>query len=165
MILKGKVWKLGNNIDTDAILPGKYLSLSDPSALGRHCLEGIEVGWSDKVSKGDILVAGKNFGCGSSREHAPIALRAAGISCIIAESFGAIFYRNAINLGLPAIECEGVQNRLNENSIVEVDIKSGKIKEIMTNSIYEFSPISPIVLDILNSGGLLSYIAERVKEE
>ncbi|MBW1994369.1 MAG: 3-isopropylmalate dehydratase small subunit, partial [Deltaproteobacteria bacterium] len=125
MEIKGKVWELGNNIDTDMILPGKYLSLSNPSLLGEHCLEGVAKGWAEKISPGDILIAGKNFGCGSSREHAPIALRAAGLSCVVAESFGAIFYRNAINVGFPVVELEGVRNKFDEGDIVQADIKRG----------------------------------------
>lgn len=161
MIIEGKVWKLGNNIDTDTILPGKYLSLSDPSLLGEHCLEGLEKGWAKRISPGDILVAGKNFGCGSSREHAPLALKAVGISCIVAESVGAIFYRNSINLGLPVLEFEGAHARFDEGNIIAVEIESGRIENISTKSAYKFSPIAPIVLDILGSGGLLEYITKK----
>jgi len=161
MIIEGKVWKLGNNIDTDTILPGKYLSVSDPSSLGEHCLEGLEKGWAKRISPGDILVAGKNFGCGSSREHAPVALKAVGISCIIAESVGAIFYRNSINIGLPVIEFEDARARFEEGNIISVEIDSGRIENISTKSTYNFSPIAPIVLEILGSGGLLKYITKR----
>lgn len=161
MIIEGKVWKLGNNIDTDTILPGKYLSLSDPSLLGEHCLEGLEKGWAKKISPGDILVAGKNFGCGSSREHAPIALKAAGIPCVVAESFGAIFYRNAINVGVPVIELESVSNKFEERDILEADIKTSKVKNVTAGKTYDFSPMASMIIDILESGGLLNYIAKR----
>lgn len=164
MIIKGKAWKLGDNIDTDMILPGKYLSLSNPSLLGEHCLEGIAEGWADKISPGDILVAGKNFGCGSSREHAPIALKAAGISCVVAESFGAIFYRNAINVGVPVIELESVSNKFEEGDILETDIKTGKVKNVTAGKTYDLSPMASIIIDILESGGLLNYIAKRSRE-
>jgi len=163
MIFRGKIWCLGDNIDTDTIISGKYLSSTDPSLLAEHCLEAIEKGWANKISQGDILVAGKNFGCGSSREHAPVALKAAGISCIIAESFGAIFFRNAINLGLPVIEFEATADRFEEGHVAEVDIKSRKIRNSTTGQAYDLPPIAPIVLDILEFGGLLSYIRKKIE--
>ena len=156
-----KVWCLGDNIDTDMIIAGKYLNSTDPSVLAEHCLEAVEKGWAAKISKGDMLAAGKNFGCGSSREHAPVALKSAGISCVVAESFGAIFFRNAINLGLPAIELEGVRDRLKEGDFAEVDIGSGKLRNITTGKAYDLPPTATIVIDILESGGLLPYIKKK----
>jgi 3-isopropylmalate/(R)-2-methylmalate dehydratase small subunit len=163
MIFRGKIWTLGDNIDTDTIISGKYLGSTDPSFLAEHCLEAIEQGWTRKISGGDILVAGKNFGCGSSREHAPVALKAAGISCIVAESFGAIFFRNAVNLGLPVIELEGAGDRFKEGEVAEVDMKSGEIRNTNSGKTYNFPSIAPIVLDILESGGLLSYIKKKME--
>ncbi|MBM4330801.1 MAG: 3-isopropylmalate dehydratase small subunit [Deltaproteobacteria bacterium] len=159
-MFRGKVWILGNNIDTDMIISGKYLSFTDPSFLAEHCLEGIEKGWSNKIAKGDILIAGKNFGCGSSREHAVVALKAAGISCIIAESFGAIFFRNFINLGLAAIELRDASKRFNEGDMVEVDLEAGKARNMATQKTYPFPPMPSIVLDILKAGGLLHFIGK-----
>ncbi len=160
MIFRGKVWILGNNIDTDMIISGKYLSFTDPSFLAEHCLEGIEKGWSNKIAKGDILIAGKNFGCGSSREHAAVALKAVGISCIIAESFGAIFFRNSINLGLPAVELKEARKRFNEEDMVEVDLEAGKVRNMATQKTYPFPPMASLVLDILKAGGLLPFIGK-----
>jgi len=160
MIFRGRVWCLGDNIDTDIIISGKYLSSTNPSFLAEHCLEAIEEGWSKKVSPGDLLVAGKNFGCGSSREHAPLALKAAGISCLIAESFGAIFFRNAINLGLPVIELKGARKKFKEGQRVELGLESGKIRILPAEKTYRFTPLAPIVLKILKAGGLLPYIGK-----
>lgn len=161
MVFRGTIWSLGDNIDTDMIVAGKYLWSIDPSYLAVHCLEAIEQDWAGKISKGDILVAGKNFGFGSSREHAPLALKAAGISCVIAESIASIFFRNAINLGLPAIELEGAINRLREGHVAEVNLKSGRVRNLTTGEIFEIAPIASRVIDILESGGLLSYILRR----
>ncbi len=161
MIFRGKVWRLGDNIDTDLIISGKYLSSTDPHFLAEHCFEALEKEWCKKISAGDILVAGKNFGCGSSREHAPLAIKGAGISCIIAESFGAIFFRNAINLGLPVIELAAATTRFKEGDIAEVSLVDGKIKNITQDKIYDFIPMPSIVLEILKAGGLLQFISKE----
>lgn len=161
MKYKGKARILGNNIDTDMIISGQHLSSTDPDYLAKHCFETLEEEWAKKICHGDILVAGGNFGCGSSREHAPMALKAAGISCLIAESYGAIFYRNAINIGLPALEFKTNMGRFNEGDIIEVDIKIGSIKNETSGKTYHSSQqLTPMVLDILESGGLLSYISK-----
>jgi 3-isopropylmalate/(R)-2-methylmalate dehydratase small subunit len=161
MIFRGKVWRLGDNIDTDLIISGKYLSSTDSHFLAEHCFEALEKEWCKKISEGDILVAGKNFGCGSSREHAPLAIKAAGISCIIAESFGAIFFRNAINLGLPVIELAATLTRFKEGDIAEVNLVDGKIKNITQDKMYDFTPMPSIVVEILKAGGLLQFISKR----
>lgn len=163
MILRGKVWRLGDNIDTDLIISGKHLSSIDPHFLAEHCFESLEKGWSKKISAGDIIVAGKNFGCGSSREHAPLAIKAAGISCIIAESFAGIFFRNAINLGLPVIELPSTANRFKEGDTAELNLEAGKIKNITSSKEYDFNPIPSIVLEILKAGGLLPYISKKAE--
>jgi 3-isopropylmalate/(R)-2-methylmalate dehydratase small subunit len=159
MNLKGKVWKFGDDIDTDMIIGGQYLSSTDPAYLAEHCFEIFEKSWSKKICHGDIIVAGKNFGCGSSREHAPLALKAAGISCIIAENYGAIFFRNAINLGLPALELKDCKKKIKEGDQLDVRIDSGEILNLSSGEKYNLSsPIAPIVMEILKSGGLLDYI-------
>lgn len=161
MILRGKAWTLGENIDTDMIIGGQYLSIADPIDLARHCFESLEPNWIEKISNGDILVAGSNFGCGSSREHAPMALKAAGISCIIAESYGAIFFRNAINLGLPAIEFTKARQRFSGGDILAVNICSNEVENVTTGKTYSFAvPFVPLVIEILQAGGLLAYITE-----
>jgi 3-isopropylmalate/(R)-2-methylmalate dehydratase small subunit len=161
MKYRGKARILGNNIDTDMIISGQHLSSTDPDYLAKHCFETLAEEWAKKICRGDILVAGGNFGCGSSREHAPMALKAAGISCLIAESYGAIFYRNAINIGLPALEFKTNIGRFKEGDIIEVDIKIGSIKNETTEKVYHSSQkLTPMVLDILKSGGLLSYISK-----
>lgn len=159
MLFKGKVWRFGDNVDTDLIISGKYLNSIDPQFLADHCFEAIEKGWRKKISLGDIIVAGKNFGCGSSREHAPLAIKSAGISCIIAESFAAIFFRNAINLGLPVIELPEA-NLFKEGHLAEVNLETGKVKNITINSEYEFKPMPSIILEILKAGGLLPLISK-----
>lgn len=158
--LSGKTWLLGNDIDTDVIIPGSYLASNDARELGRHCLEGIESEWSAKVADGDWIVAGSNFGCGSSREHAVISIKGCGISGVIAESFGSIFFRNAINLGLPVIELENASNYFSEGDIVEVDLEEGEVENKTNNEKYSFKPMPQIVLNILQSGGLLEYIQQ-----
>lgn len=162
--MKGKAWKLGSNINTDVIIPGKYLNITEPAELGKHFMEGIDKEFAKMIICGDILVAGVNFGCGSSREHAPIATQAAGIACIIAESFARIFYRNSINIGLPIIECPRAVERIEERNIVEINFNLGKILNITKGEGYEFSPFPPFLEDIIQSGGLIDYSRKRLKE-
>ncbi len=162
MILKGKAWILDDNVDTDMILPGKYLSSTDPGMLGAHCFEGIEQGWAQKVSAGDIVIAGDNFGCGSSREHAPLAIKAAGIAAILAESIGPIFYRNAINVGLPVIEATGVRSMFKEKHLVEIDYEKGMITNATIGKTIKIDPFPEIISEILKFGGLLSYISHTI---
>ena len=155
---RGKVHKFGDNVDTDVIIPARYLNSSDPAELATHCMEDIDADFTSKVNKGDIMVATKNFGCGSSREHAPIAIKASGISCVIAETFARIFYRNAINIGLPIIECPEAANAINEGDEVEVDFDSGKIHDITTGSEYQGQAFPPFMQELIDAGGLVNRI-------
>ncbi|MCL2766069.1 MAG: 3-isopropylmalate dehydratase small subunit [Peptococcaceae bacterium] len=163
MELKGKTWKFGSDVDTDAIIPARYLNTSDPAELARHCMEDADASFSGKVKPGDILVAGKNFGCGSSREHAPIAIKAAGVSCIIAKTFARIFYRNAFNIGLLIFEAPEAAEEINEGDEVTVDVASGIITNNTTSKTYQATPVPPFMQEIVAAGGLINYVAKRVK--
>lgn len=154
--MKGNVWKFGDDIDTDLILPGRYLIYSDVDELKKHCMEGADSNFSSKFRKGDFIVAGRNFGCGSSREHAPISLKGIGVSAIIAESFARIFYRNAINVGIPLLEVEST-NKIKNNTPIEVDIDSGEII-LDDGSVLTFKKIPDFMQDILKEGGLIEYL-------
>lgn len=158
----GKTWKFGDDVDTDLIIPARYLNTSEPSALAKHCMEDADPAFSGKVTPGDIITAGKNFGCGSSREHAPIAIKAAGVACVIAKSFARIFYRNAFNMGLAILECEHT-DRFVTGSNISVDFDSGEI--ILTDSGERFmtKPIPPFMQELVQSGGLMEYIRKRIK--
>ncbi|MGQ9718475.1 MAG: 3-isopropylmalate dehydratase small subunit [Nitrososphaerales archaeon] len=156
--MKGRVWKFSDNIDTDVIIPYKYKARSiDPKELAEHCLEGIDPDFSKKVQKGDFIVAGRNFGCGSSREQAPIAIKASGISAVIAESFARIFYRNAINIGLPAIVCKGITREINESDIIEVDLSEGMVKNTTTGKSLKADRQPKFLERMLEAGGLVEY--------
>lgn len=157
MKLKGKVHKFGSNINTDEIIPAKFLNISEAKELGAHCMEGIMPGFAKKVKKGDIIVAGKNFGCGSSREHAPVSIKACGISCVLAESFARIFYRNAINIGLPILECSQAK-RISKNSLVEIDLDNGEIRDLTKNKVYSGQGFPKFMQELIKAGGLLPYI-------
>lgn len=161
MKAKGKVFKYGDNVDTDVIIPARYLNSSDPAELAQHCMEDIDTEFVKKVKHGDIVVANKNFGCGSSREHAPIALKAAGISCVIAETFARIFYRNAINIGLPIIECPEAAKEITEGDEVEIDFDSGMIYDITRNTQYQGQAFPPFMQKIIESEGLINYINRK----
>jgi len=161
--LKGKVWRAGNDIDTDLIIPARYLNTHDPEALAAHCFEDMDPGLIKKMEPGDILVAGKNFGCGSSREHAPIAMKHAGFSCVIAENYARIFYRNAINIGLPIIVAPEAARLIQEGEEVEVDPADGAIKNLSTGQVYRGEPFPSFMLDILAAGGLIPYVREKVR--
>lgn len=163
MKIKGKVWKFGNNIDTDLIIPARYLVTTDPKELGRHCLEGLKPGFPENVKPGDIIVAGTNFGSGSSREHAPLAIKGAGISCIIAESFARIFFRNAINIGLPIIELKE-SREFNDFDLVEIDFGKGKVKNITQGKEYVFQNYPGFLQEIIKSGGLMKWARKIGKE-
>lgn len=163
MIFKGKTWKFGSNIDTDIIIPARYLNTFDPYELAKHCMEDIDVDFIRKISNGDIIVAEKNFGCGSSREHAPIAIKYAGISCVIAESFARIFYRNSFNAGLPIVECSEVNNISQDDELV-VDMANGIIKNISKDEEYNIKPIPPFMESLLKAGGLMEYVKRKMKE-
>ncbi len=160
-ILKGKVWTFGDDIDTDAIIPARYLNTSDPGELALHCMEDADPSFAAKASPGDIIVAGKNFGCGSSREHAPLALKAAGIGCVIAENFARIFYRNAINIGLPILESAEAAAFLKEGQQVEIKLEEGQISELSSGRIFTAAPFPPFMQGIMAKGGLINYIREK----
>ena len=164
MKLRGKVWKFGKNIDTDAIIPARYLNTSDPKELAKHCMEDADPEFPKKVSPGDIIVADSNFGCGSSREHAPIALKAAGVSCVIAPSFARIFYRNAFNMGLPIFECEDAVELINEGDEVEVDGDTGEIVNITTGKKMKAQPIPPFMQELIKDGGLIPHIMKKIQD-
>jgi 3-isopropylmalate/(R)-2-methylmalate dehydratase small subunit len=160
MMFKGKAWNYGDDINTDFILPGIYLELTDPVEIGKHAMEGIDPEFAKKVNPGDIMIGGRNFGLGSSREHAPIALKNSGISVVIAEGFARIFYRNAVNLGLPALECPNISKEIKTGDIVEVDLTNGKLiindqKELI------FIPVPEFMMKILKAGGLREYIKKN----
>ena len=158
---KGKVFKYGDNVDTDVIIPARYLNSSDPKELAAHCMEDIDKEFVDKVKTGDIMVATKNFGCGSSREHAPIAIKASGISCVIADTFARIFYRNAINIGLPIIECPEAANAISAGDEVEVDFDSGLITDVTTGKNFQGQAFPEFMQKIIDLGGLVNYINEK----
>ena len=158
---KGTVFKYGDNVDTDVIIPARYLNSSDPAELATHCMEDIDKDFIKTVKKGDIIVAEKNFGCGSSREHAPIAIKAAGVSCVIAETFARIFYRNAINIGLPIIECPEASRAIEAGDEVEVDFDTGVIKDITTGKEFKAEPFPEFIKDIINKNGLLNSITKE----
>jgi 3-isopropylmalate/(R)-2-methylmalate dehydratase small subunit len=155
---KGQVFKYGDNVDTDVIIPARYLNSSDPAELATHCMEDIDKEFVKKVKKGDIIVADKNFGCGSSREHAPIAIKASGISCVIAETFARIFYRNAINIGLPIVECPEAAAEIEAGDEVEVDFASGKIYDLTKGTEYQGQAFPPFMQKIIDAEGLVNYI-------
>lgn len=158
---KGKVFRYGDNVDTDVIIPARYLNSSDPAELASHCMEDIDQEFIQKVNPGDIIVADKNFGCGSSREHAPIAIKAAGVSCVIAQTFARIFYRNAINIGLPIIECPQAPEGIEAGDEVEVDFDSGVIKNLTKGTQFKGQSFPPFMQKIIAAGGLVNYINEK----
>ena len=155
MTAHGTVHKYGNNVDTDAIIPARYLNTSSHEELALHCMEDIDTGFVKKVKKGDLIVAGENFGCGSSREHAPIAIRASGVSCVIASSFARIFYRNAINIGLPILECADAAREIADGDETEADFSTGEIRDLSTGKLYHARPFPPFIRNIIEKGGLL----------
>ena len=158
MKANGHVFKYGDNVDTDVIIPARYLNSSDPAELAQHCMEDIDASFVGSVKKGDIIVADKNFGCGSSREHAPLAIKASGISCVIAQTFARIFYRNAINIGLAILECDEAAKDIKNGDEVEVDFDSGLITNCTTGKSYQAQPFPPFIQDIISKGGLLKSI-------
>ena len=162
MLIKGRVWKFNNDIDTDIIIPARYLNTSDPVVLAKHLMEGIDSDFARKVKPGDIIVAGKNFGCGSSREHAPIAIKAAGIRAVIAKSFARIFYRNAFNIGLPIFESEEGSEKIRETDEVEIDADKGVLRNLSTQEEYKANPIPPFMQELINAGGLIEWTKKRL---
>ena len=164
-ILRGKAWKYGDNIDTDAIIPARYLTSSDPRHLAEHCMEDADIEFVKKAQEGDFIIAGQNFGCGSSREHAPIAIKAAGISCVIAKSFARIFYRNSFNMGLPILECPEAIDGVRDGDEIEVDIGEGIIRNRRTGAEFHAHPIPPFMRELIEAGGLINYARKRVKNK
>jgi 3-isopropylmalate/(R)-2-methylmalate dehydratase small subunit len=162
--IKGPAIKFGNNIDTDVILPGKYLVLVDPKELAKHALEGLDPDFPAKAKDGVILVGGKNFGCGSSREQAPLALKYAGVKCVLAESFARIFFRNAINIGLPVIECKGISDAVETGDQLAVDFEAGKIVNTSKDKSFQVPKLPPFIMEILNDGGLIENLRRKMKK-
>ena len=162
-IITGKIWKFGDNIDTDLIIPARYLNTSDPHELAKHVMEDADPEFAKKMQPGDIIVAGYNFGSGSSREHAPIALKAAGVAAVIAKSFARIFYRNSFNMGLPIFELLNT-DEFNEGNLVKIDLDKGIVTNIDTNKEYKFAPIPPFMQELIAAGGLINYAKETLKE-
>ncbi len=156
MQFKGTVFRYGRDVDTDVIIPARYLNASDPAELARHCLEDLDASFVGRVSPGDIIVADENFGCGSSREHAPVAIKAAGVSVVIAKSFARIFYRNAINIGLPIMECPEACDAIAEGDVVSVDADTGTIVDETTAATFHVQPFPPFIQEIINEGGLVA---------
>jgi 3-isopropylmalate/(R)-2-methylmalate dehydratase small subunit len=156
-----KVYKYGENVDTDVIIPARYLVTSDPSELAKHCMEDIDRDFAARVRPGDIIVAGRNFGCGSSREHAPIAIKGAGVACVIAPSFARIFYRNAFNTGLPILESEEAAERIDAGDAVEIDFAAGIIRNLTKDESYRAEPFPPFISRLIESGGLTEYVKSQ----
>ena len=161
-MLKGKVHKYGADVNTDVIIPARYLNIYDPVELAKHCMEDIDEDFLKKVEPGDIIMATTNFGCGSSREHAPMAIKAVGISCVIAKNFARIFFRNAINIGLPLLECEEAVDNTESGDVLEVDLSKGEIKNITKKLTFTASPYPDFMAEIISSGGLIEYTKKRL---
>ncbi|HIP99663.1 TPA: 3-isopropylmalate dehydratase small subunit [Candidatus Bipolaricaulota bacterium] len=160
MVIRGRALVVGDDVDTDAIVPARYLVTSDPAELGRHCLEGLDLGFPGRIRPGDILVAGENFGCGSSREHAVLALKGAGIGCVVARSFARIFFRNATNLGFPLVECPVLRD-VAEGDLLAVDLRRGVIRDLTSGRAFAAPPLPPFILEILDAGGLIPWARRR----
>jgi 3-isopropylmalate/(R)-2-methylmalate dehydratase small subunit len=162
MKIHGKAWKFGNDVDTDAIIPARYLNTTDSKELASHCMEDADPEFAGKVKPGDIIVAGKNFGCGSSREHAPIAIKWAGVACVVAHSFARIFYRNAFNMGLPILECPEAAERIDMGNELELDLDEGIIVNLSKKETYRAHPIPPFMQKLIEAGGLMEYVREQM---
>lgn len=165
MKAKGKVFKYGDNVDTDVIIPARYLNTSDPKELAMYCMEDIDPTFVEKVQEGDIIVADKNFGCGSSREHAPISIKASGISCVIASTFARIFYRNAINIGLPILESEEAALKIDAGDELEIDFSTGTIHNITKAEAYHAQPFPEFIQEIMAADGLINHVRNRVEHQ
>jgi 3-isopropylmalate/(R)-2-methylmalate dehydratase small subunit len=163
VIYKGQAWKFGDHVDTDVIIPARYLTTSDPAELGKHCMKDADPDFVKKMKKGDFMVAGKNFGSGSSREHAPIAIKAAGISCVIAESFARIFYRNAFNMGLPILESPEAARAIAPGDALIVDTETGLIEDRTSGRKFQARPIPPFMQELVRDGGLIEHIKKKMK--
>ena len=163
-VLRGRAWKYGDNVDTDAIIPARYLNVSTPEALAEHCMEDIDAGFVEKMQAGDMIVGGANFGCGSSREHAPLALKGAGVSCVIASSFARIFFRNAIDIGLPILECPEAVEGTETGQVLEVDLEQGTVTNLDTGQTFRAEPYPPFLMGIIEAGGLIPYTRAKLEE-
>jgi 3-isopropylmalate/(R)-2-methylmalate dehydratase small subunit len=161
--LNGTVHKYGANVDTDVIIPARYLNISEPAELAEHCMEDIDSAFLERVKPGDIIVASTNFGCGSSREHAPIAIKAVGISCVVAASFARIFFRNAINIGLPLLECKEAADETESGDILEVELESGAIRNVTRNKTFHAEPYPDFMLEIISAGGLTGHTRRKLE--
>lgn len=165
MKLTGKVHKYGANVDTDAIIPTCYLNVSDPEELAKHCMEGIDKDFVGRVKSGDLILAEANFGCGSSREHAPLAIKAAGISCVIAKSFARIFFRNAINIGLPILECDEAVEETDSADILEVELARGEIKNLTKDKMFQAKPYPDFIMERILAGGLIEHTKRKLENQ
>ena len=165
MKMTGTVWKYGDNVDTDVIIPARYLNVSTPQELALHCMEDLDLGFAGVVQPGDIMVAGENFGCGSSREHAPLAIKGSGFACVVAKSFARIFYRNAINIGLPILECPEAVEGTEKGDQLTVDLKAGTITNLRTGHSYQVSPFPAFIMGIIKAGGLVPYMRKRLQAQ
>ena len=161
MKAKGTVFKYGDNVDTDVIIPARYLTTTEAAELARHCLEDLDAAFASRVRAGDILVAGKNFGCGSSREHAPIAIKGSGVSCVIATTFARIFYRNALNIGLPILECAEAAQKISSGDTVSVDLAAGTIRNETTGDVFQAEAFPPFMRELIEAGGLAAYMTRH----
>jgi 3-isopropylmalate/(R)-2-methylmalate dehydratase small subunit len=162
MSLRGHVYKYGANVDTDAIIPARYLNVNDAQELVQHCMEDIDAGFAGSVQAGDVIVATTNFGCGSSREHAPLCIKAAGVSCVIAKSFARIFYRNSINIGLPILECDEAVDGTDAGDELEIDLESGTIRNLTKGTTFQAKPYPEFMLELMRAGGLVEYTRRRL---
>ena len=165
MKLMGTVWKYGDDVDTDGIIPARYLNVSDPEDLARHCMEDVDPGFARAVRAGDVIVAGENFGCGSSREHAPLAIKGSGVACVVAKSYARIFYRNAINIGLPILECPRAVEETQKGDLLAADLGAGTVTNLRTGRTYQVSPFPPFIMGIIEAGGLVPYTRERLRAQ
>jgi len=160
--IRGRVHKYGADVNTDVIIPARYLNVFDADELAQHCMEDIDADFANRVRPGDIIVASTNFGCGSSREHAPLAIKASGVGCVIARSFARIFYRNALNIGLPILECEGAADSAESGDIMEVDLSSGDIRNVTRGLSFRAAPFPDFMLELIDAGGLIEYTRRRI---
>jgi 3-isopropylmalate/(R)-2-methylmalate dehydratase small subunit len=163
VIYRGKAHRFGDNVNTDDIIPARYLHTTDRAILAAHCMEHMDKNFSRKVRRGDVVVAGRNFGCGSSREHAPISIKASGVSCVVAETFARIFFRNSINIGLPVVEDAAIARRVRRGDSLAIDLANGKIRNLTRRETYKVEKYPPFMRRIINSGGLMNYIKKRAK--
>jgi len=162
--MRGKAHVFGDDVNTDEIIPARYLNSIDPAFLAKHCMEGADAEFTKKVRPGDFIVAGENFGCGSSREHAPIAIKAAGVACVVAESFARIFFRNAINIGLPIVMCPDAVDDIGPGDDLEIDLAAGRLKNLTSGNVFSFAPFTKEIQAIIAAGGLMPFVKSQVKK-